>query len=493
MADTISIRGYSSENRVPGLFFALDASKANTATARRRVLLIGQKLVSASGTPDIAVEAAGVTAVQGVYGQGSQIALMIEAYRKIDTRGEVWILPLSDPSGGGKATGSLTLSGIATQAGKITFYVGDQLVEQYVSNGDSATNIIKSFADRVNAFSNLPVTGTAKDTKITFTAKNAGACGNDIALGINLLGEIAGQRLPAGITATIAQMQGGVGVPSTLTSSLSGLGNRQFDLFIHPYADLQSLSIFTDLLNDQSGRWQTTEQLFGHSISAIKGSYGTITPLGTQLNDQHMTLITTSDSPTHPMIWAAQVGAHVAVSMRNNPAIPITGLILNVMPPTALGSLTFNQRNSLLYDGISTFIVNDNSDVVIERLITTYQRNSYGNDDNSYINIETILTAAICIQDMKQYLASQFPRNILLRDGSKITAGQQATTAELIGKTCIARYRTQASNLWVQDAEGFAKELTAENAGNGTVKLLMPYRFSDQLFVIAGNCQFTKG
>lgn len=493
MADTISVPGYSAENRVPGFYFALDASKANTATARRRVLLIGQKLDTASGTPDIAVESAGVTAVQGVYGQGSQIALMIEAYRKIDTQGEIWILPLSDPSGGSKATGSLTLSGTATQAGKICFYVGDQLVEQYVNKGDTAANIIQSFADRVNAFSTLPVSGTAKDTKTTFTAKNAGECGNDIALGLNLLGEIAGQRLPTGLTATLTQMQGGIGVPSTLASSLAGLGNRQFDLFIHPYADLQSLSVFTNLLNDTSGRWQTTEQLFGHSICAVKGSYGTITALGAQLNDQHMTLMATSDSPTHPMIWAAQVGAHVAVSMRNNPAIPITGLILNVLPPTALGGFVFNQRNSLLYDGISTFIVNDNNDVVIERLITTYQRNVYGNDDNSYLNIETILTAAFCIQDMKQFLALQFPRNILLRDGSKITAGQQATTAELIGKTCISRYRTQESNLWVQDSDGFAAELIAENIGNGTVKLLMPYRFSDQLFIIAGNCQFTKG
>lgn len=492
MADTISVSGYSSDNRVPGVFFALDASKANTATVRRRVLIAAQMLDTATGTPDIAVECAGITSTQGIYGMGSQIALMVEAYRKIDPNGELWILPLSNPQGS-KATGSLQLGGAATQSGKISLYIGDQLIEQYVDLGDSAATIAKTFADRVNAVVTVPVQASVKDALVTFTAKNSGQCGNNISLGLNLLGEVSGQRLPTGITATLTAMQNGVGVPSSLSSSLAGLGQRQFDLFIHPYTDIQSLSVFTDLLNDQSGRWQTTNQLYGHSITACAGTYGEVTALGDTLNDQHMTLMATSDSPTHPMIWAAQVGAQVAVSMRDNPAIPITGLVLNVMPPTDLGCFTFTERNSLLYDGISTFIVNDNNDVAIERLITTYKRNAYGNDDDSYLNIETVLTAALSIQDMKQYLASQFSRYVLLRDGAKITAGQQATTAELIGKTCIARYRTQASRLWVQDAEGFASELKAENIGKGTVKLLMPYRFSDQLFVIAGNCQFTKG
>ncbi|MDI2091622.1 phage tail sheath subtilisin-like domain-containing protein [Commensalibacter oyaizuii] len=493
MVDTISIPGYSSDNRVPGFYFALDASKANTAKVRRRVLLIGQMLESGAGTPDVAVQCGGVTSAQGLYGTGSQIALMVEAYRKIDRTGELWVLPLSESGVVSKAKGSIQFSGTASQNGKISLYIGDQLIEYFVTKGDNATTIAKNLADRVNAFANVPVQADSSEGKVNLTAKNGGQCGNAIALNLNLLGEIAGQALPLGITATLTKMQGGVGTPSSLSNCLAGLGSRQFDLFIHPFTDLQSLSIFTDFLNDQSGRWQLTDQLYGHTITALSGTYGEVTALGDRLNDQHMTIMSTSDSPTHPMIWAAQVGAQVAVSMRNNPAIPITGLVLSVMPPSDQGFFNFQQRNSLLYDGISTFIVNDNNQVMIERLITTYKRNSYGNEDNSYLNIETMLTASMAIQDMRQFLSDQFPRCVLLRDGSKITAGQQATTAELIGKTCIARYRTQAEYLWVQDTDGFASELKAENAGNGTVKLLMPYRFSDQLFIIAGNCQFTKG
>lgn len=492
MVDTISIPGYSSDNRVPGVYFGLDVSKANTATTRRRVLLIGQMLTTGIGQPDIAVNCAGVTSTQGLYGAGSQIALMVEAYRKIDSSGELWILPVSDPSGS-KATGSIDFNGVTTQSGKISLYIGDKLIELFVNKDELSNDIAGNLADKVNAYVHLPVEAMAQDSKVIFTAKNIGQYGNDIALNLNLLGEILGQTLPNGLSVQISAMQNGVGYPTNLISLLATLGSRQFDLFIHPFTDVQSLSVFTDLLNDESGRWQAINQLYGHSITACAGTYGEVTALGDTLNDQHMTLMATSDSPTHPMIWAAQVGAQVAVSMRDNPAIPITGLILNVMPPTDLGSFTFPERNSLLYDGISTFIVNDNNDVAIERLITTYKRNAYGNDDDSYLNIETILTIALAIQDMKQYLASQFPRCVLLQDGTKISAGQQATTAELIGKTCIARYRTQASWLWVQDTDGFAAELKAENIGKGTVKLLMPYRLSDQLFVIAGNCQFTKG
>lgn len=93
---------------------------------------------------------------------------------------------------------------------------------------------------------------------------------------------------------------------------------------------------------------------------------------------------------------------------------------------------------------------------------------------------------------MRQYLSTQFARCVLLPDGSKISAGQPATTAQLIGKSCAARYRMQSENLWTQNPAQFAKDIQSENAGNGMVRLLMPYQFSDQLFMIAGNCQFIK-
>lgn len=489
MTDTISIPGYSSDNRVPGFYFALDASKANTATVQRRVLIIGQMLSSGTAKPNQAIECSGVSSAQRLYGAGSQLALMVEAYRKKDRNGELWTLPLADESSNLPASGSIAFDGVISKNGKISLYIGDVLIEQSFASCTVAATIAQALATRINNLTSVPVTASSDKSILSLKAKNTGEYGNKIALNINLLGEVAGQKTPDGLTITITPMKGGSGVPATLESALSNLGQRQFDLFIHPYPDLQSLSTLSYFLDD---RWQATEQLYGHSITAFAGTYGEVTALGTQVNSQYLTIMGTSDSPSHPMIWAAQIGALVAASIRDNPALPLTGLLLQVMPPSDQGAFLHLQRNSLLYDGISTFAVQDNNQVTIERLITLYKKNANGYNDNSYLNLETMLTAAFALQDMRSYLSTQFTRCVLLQDGSKITAGQPATTAELIGKSCAARYRTQATKLWVQNPEQFSKDIKAENTGNGTVKILMPYQFSDQLFIIAGNCQFTK-
>lgn len=488
MTDTISIPGFSSNNRVPGFYFSLDASKANTATAQRQVLIIGQMLPTSKETPNKAVECSGVSSAIGLYGAGSQIALMVEAYRKIDRNGKLWVLPLADEKGNLPSTGSIQFDGTMSRNGKISLYIGDVLIERSFVSGTSAETVAQSISDLVNSVINVPVTATVNQSTINLTSKNTGYYGNSISINLNLLGEVAGQKTPDGLTISITKMTGGSGNPSVLKEALSNLGQRQFDLFIHPYPDEVSLGIFSDFLDD---RWQATVQLYGHAITAANGTYGDITSIGVMANSEYLTIIGTADSPSHYMVWAAQVGAQVAMSIRDNPAIPITGLALKVMPPTDAGTFLYEQRNSLLYDGISTFSVNNNQ-VMIERLITMYKKNVYGNDDNSYLNIETMLTAAFALQDMRAFLAGQFARCILLPNGSKISSGQKATTAELIAKSCAAHYRTQSTYLWVQNPDQFSRDIKSENVGNGIVKLLMPYQFSDQLFTIAGNCQFTK-
>ncbi|MCJ8355563.1 phage tail protein, partial [Novacetimonas hansenii] len=164
----------------------------------------------------------------------------------------------------------------------------------------------------------------------------------------------------------------------------------------------------------------------------------------------------------------------------------MTGVALTVMPPTDAGRFTLAQRNSLLHDGISTFTVDDSGTVNIERLVTTYQENAEGVPDDSYLDIETLMTAMICLQDMRIYLASMFAGFILVADGTKISAGAKATTAQLIGKACAARYNWQCSQLWAQNAATFAASLQSQNQGGGQVFLLMPYDFANQLWVIAG-------
>lgn len=492
MSSSISVPGYSSSNRVPGFYFALDGSKANTATVSRRVLLIGQQLSSVATPVGVATLSGGQSDAIAKYGAGSQLARMVTAYRQIDTSGEVWCLPLADPTAGKAAAGTITLSGTATASGTLPLYVEDQLVQVGVTSGDTAETVAANSVIALGAISALPVTAAASGATITLTAKNTGVTGNDITLGVALLGQMGAQSIPDGLTVTTTNLSGGTGTQNALASVMASLGDRVYDLFIHPYTDTASLAVFKALFDNTTGRWSPMEQIYGHGIAAIRGTYGEVTAAGLTLNDPHTTIMPISDSPSSPLVWAAQIGAWVATSMRDNPALPVTALALTVLPPTDAGLFGRDERNSLLYDGLSTHTVDDSGTVLIQRLISTYQTNASGLPDDSYLGIETLMTAAVCLPDMRSYLAAQVAGYILLDDSAKIPAGAKATTAKLIGKLCVARYRYQATQLWVQNADTFADNIVCQNAGNGMVKLLMPYDFANQLWIIAGNAQFVK-
>ncbi|KXV65646.1 phage tail sheath subtilisin-like domain-containing protein [Gluconobacter oxydans] len=491
MSGSITVPNYSDTNRVPGLYFALDNSKANTAAVTRRVLIIGQ-MIAGTGVAGVATLSGGYSDAVAKYGAASQCARLVKAYRAIDTQGEVWVLPLADDGEATASKGTFTLSGTATEAGVLPLYVGDQLISVAVSAGDTAVTVAAGVVTAAAGISGLPVSVEASAGMVTLTAINKGLAGNDILLGVALLGTAGGQSIPAGLAVALGQMSGGGANPSTLATALAAQGERIYDLIIHPYSDTGSLTTLETWLNDTSGRWSPMLQLYGHAITAYRGTYGQATAFGLARNDQHATIMPIGDSPSDPLSWAAQIAARTAMSMRTNPALPVTALSLTVMPPTDAGRYSTEQRNSLLYDGLSTFTVDDSGTVNIERLVTTYQTNASGLPDNSYLDIETMLTAEICMQDMRSYLAGQYGGCILVVDGTKISAGAKATTAKLIGKACASRYRWQATQLWVQNADNFAANIVAENAGNGVVKLLMPYDFANQLRIIAGSVQFVK-
>lgn len=497
MSGSITIPGYSANTRVPGIRFALDNSKANTAQTARRVLIVGQMLATGTAPAGVAAVSAGPTDAVSKYGAGSQCAIMVARYMALDSQGEVWVLPLADDAASVAATGSITIGGTAGASGTLALYIGDALVPVLVTAGDTPATIATNIVAAAAGVSGLPVTVAVDGTtagKIDVTALNKGLAGNDILLGLNVLGTAGGQQTPSGVTVTLAQMAGGTQNPTSLPTALAGLGDRIYDLFIHPYTDTASLSAFKTLFDNLTGRWAPAEQLYGHSITAYRGSYGTALAFGLTQNDPHATIMGISDSPSAPMAWAAEIGAVTAISMRTNPALPITGSagVLNVLPASDAGRFISSQRNSLLWAGISTHKVDDSGTVMVERLITTYQENASGQPDDSYLDIETLMTAEICLQDMQAYLSSQFGGYGLLADGALIPAGAKFTTAQLIGKAMAARYRWQAGQLWVQNADAFARSLVAQNAGNGQVSLLMPYDFANQLWNIAGNCQFVK-
>jgi phage tail sheath gpL-like len=90
------------------------------------------------------------------------------------------------------------------------------------------------------------------------------------------------------------------------------------------------------------------------------------------------------------------------------------------------------------------------------------------------------------VRDLRAFLQSNYARKKLVADGSRISAGSNATTAQLIGAAVIARYQYYCSELEIcQDYADFAANMISQNAGNGEVKLSLPFNFANQLICVA--------
>lgn len=495
----IGFLNYPTTNRVPGVFAEVNPSNANTASINQNSLLIGQMLASGTATAGQPVLVSGANP-DTLFGAGSVLALMCRQYVKSDPFGTLYALPVSDNASGVAATATITITGTATAQGVLSLYVAGTLVPVSVASADTATVIATNIAAAINAKAGLPVSATSALGVVTVTALNKGITGNDIDLRLNYQGAASGEVVPAGVTVAFGggstsgsgYLLGSGALNPTLDTALANLPTTNFDFIGTAFTDAASLTSLDTFLNDTSGRWSWTQELFGGYFGAYRGTMSALTTWGVTNNNQHGSIMGVFDVPQPAWIWAAEITAQSANSLRVNPAIPLQNVLMNVMAPPQQNRFDIGERNTLLYDGISTFRANDAGQVIMERMITTYQKNAQGQPDNSYLDVETMYQLMAYIRDARTFLSSLYSRSILVADGTPIQYGSGMVTSQTVLASVIARYRTLAAQGIVQSPDQFAKLAVAQNQGNGLVALYLPVMLANQLRQIAMQVAFTK-
>lgn len=460
--------------RAPFFYAEFDNSMANRATAIQRTLLIGQMLTSATPpfSPGIPQRVSSDSAVAGMCGSGSMLHNMMTAYLANDTAAEIWILPLADAATGMTAAkGGIQITSGASATGLLSLYIAGMRVQLTVVASDTPDAVAAAISSAVNSQSRLPVIASVTTDTVEFTAKNGGAHGNMIDIRLNYQGVAGGEETPAGLALTITPMAGGSGAPE-LMEALGNLQDREFDFIVNPYTDTTSLDTLKEFLSDTAGRWAYNQQLYGHSFSAIAGTYGTLGAAGELRNNQHETLIGVPDSPTPAYLWSAAITGAIAPSLRADPARPTQTLTISgVLAPPLQSRLTLTERNNLLFSGISTFTVADDGSVQVEKTITTYQKNKFGDPDDSYLNIETLFTLMFITRFLRTQITSKFGRMKLANDDIRFAPGSAIVTPNVIRAELIAQYRTLEWNGYVQDSAAFAKSLKVERNSSNTKRI----------------------
>ncbi len=489
----ISFNGVPNAWRVPGYVAEFDASQAQQGAGviEYKALILGQML-DGTATPLKPYLITSLAQAENLFGQSSQIALMLAAWLENNTTTPLMAMAVTDDAAGVPATAMISLSGAVSRAVPVNLYIGGLNVRVAASLGQTALELAQAAESAINGDATLPVRAVATTVPssdedepghaatLTLTAKNTGEAGNELDLRLAYYGE----DLPQGIPWQLGKFSGGAGNPNS-DELIAALGDTWYHIIVLPWTDTANLRAWeTELVR----RFGPMVGMDGVAFCARSGSLGELTAFGSVDagggNYAHISIIESSGSPEMPACRAARVAAKVAYYGAIDPARPFQTLELaGALAPADAEQLTAEERNILLYAGIATTKVNDGGAVQIERIISNYQRANTGASDTAYLDVNTLLTLMYLRWSWVNRLARKYPRHKLMDDGNPIPAGQAVMTPKLGRAEAVAAFMEWQDLGLVENLEQFKKDLVVErnSLDPNRMDMLMPPDLVNQL------------
>ncbi len=481
---------------VPGSFMEFSSANANNgAAAMPYVLLImGQMLPTGTATATVPVRITnGKAQADQLFGQGSMLSTMVAAAVKVNSWTETWAVGVPDNAAGVAGAGSIAFTGTATAAGTLTAYIGYsgliQPAQIAVNIGDTAATVATNLAAAIAEVADLPVTAAVDGTtpsKVDITARHKGQDAGNIDIRLVYYDT---DLVPPGLTATVTAMTGGATNPDQSTL-ISALGDTQYHVIACPWTDAATYSAW---LTEMQRRWNALVYKEGAMVQALRGTPGT---LGTQLaamNSQFLDSYCSQNTPTAPFVEAAMIAAAYAFNLAQRPNAPQKGTPLpGLMPPVQADRFILSERNTLYLEGGSSWIVEKDGTVVLERAVTTYKTNASGTPDTSYHGRWTMATLMYLRYSWVNWMNAKFPNFTLADDGTPVVAGE--VTPAILGRETFAWYKAMQKLGLVQDAKGFYAALVSirdlQNVSRNDQ--LMAPRLVPPLDIIAGQMAFVE-
>ena len=349
----------------------------------RRVLLIGHIAPTGAAAPvGTITKAIGTESDALAYcGEGSMLmAMWRAAAANMELGGVIDILPLATASGAVKATASITLAGVPTQAGEAMVHIAGVRIAVGVSLADTTTDIATRLCAAINALPTLPVTATSSASVVTLEARWGGATGNDI--------DVRGRfyrddfmALGVTLTVTAGAMSGGATNPD-LSAYVLAASNYRATEIVCPFNDSASMGI---LEAEQETRWGCTNQQDGQVITVKRGGLAAHFTWLQPRNSKQVHSIHVRNDRTPPWETAAMAGAAIESSAAIDAVVPYTGIKLKGYMGPADADV-WDQRtdaNNLALLAGSVIEANEDGTGNLLRMFTHYKRSPSGAADTS--------------------------------------------------------------------------------------------------------------
>lgn len=390
-------------------------SEFNTSLAVRslpinapKLLIVAQKLAAGSGVANTPIKILSEEDAILYGGTGSHVHLCVRAALKANPNVEIYICPVDDGAGT-QASGTITVSGVCDATGYFDIWIGNELVQVTVEDGDAVNDIAAAIDAAINDKEhNMPVTASVATNVVTLTARNDGTLGNNIPVSYknNNVG-----------TTTLAIVQPATGtVDPDLTTALTNILPGDYDIIFIANNDSTNLGLVKTHLQSRSA---PTEDRPAIGVFGYTGVQATLETLcGTTLNYERLTAGYLKYSKTtengHSLDYEVGAAYAAVIASEEDPARPLNTLVLTGIAPPALAQrLSRTQQESCLQNGVTPLEVQAGEEVGIVRAITTYTTNASSIPDVSMLDLTTIRTLDYVKLSIETRQALRFPRDKL--------------------------------------------------------------------------------
>jgi phage tail sheath gpL-like len=330
----------------------------------------------------------------------------------------------------------------------------------------------------------MPFTSSVSTNVVTLTMRWKGVDVPDARFNYNV-----SDQFPGGVSVVSAAGVAGAGNPD-ITAAITAMADERFTHIVMPWTDATNLGILETELTRRFGGMSMKD---GIAFAAVTGSLATASTLGNARNNNLLTIMAANTSPTPSYVVAAVNCAVVAG--QPHPTRPFQTLTLpSVLPPARADRWDQPSRNTLLFDGISTHVVDDGGNVRIERQITTYQTNAQSVLDPAYLDVNTPLTYMACRDDFLSSMSLAFPRHLLGDDGAPLPPGQPIVTPNTIKAHAASRYDLWTAEGWVDGSakQQFVDEMVVmrDPADSNRLQAQFGPNFMNQFLGMSASIQF---
>ena len=371
------------------------------------------------------------------------------------------------------ATGTITVGGVATEAGSVKVVIGSSVFAVPIVIGDDGTTVATTIDGIIDDAHPLPVeqarsvaapaTVASVGAVATVTARHSGSEGNHI------LVRVDGDH-PPGMTFTVVAMAGGLlnpvlgpaDIPGTLLASIAALNPQRIVL---GFSDSDAIAA---MIAELTARDQANREQFARVFVGSNGSVDDAIAMA-DVNSKYVTLATYNLAASPPWEIAAWMGMIDAFftdpSASRIGAVGLPGVLSGPLLHQRIGDAA---QELLLGAGATPILMDDFYDPVVLRHITTYNTDPATSlPDLSKLDASLVTTAWALRYTADAFLTSRWKGAKIGKSGGEPPpAGVKVSTPERLKASILVGVwdAIWAVNYWVDPTgrEEFTKAIAAQ-------------------------------